>query len=54
MYCTTEMYLILRTKAVVGNESFKTALVGETSGMHCSGVTFSSYIDSFVSIFYEL
>ncbi len=33
-----EMYLILCRKAFVGNDSYKTPPVGETSGMHCSGV----------------
>ncbi len=35
---TTEIDFILHTKAFVGNDSFKTPPVGETSLMHCSGV----------------
>ncbi len=59
-YRTTEMYLTLRTEAFVGNDSFKTPPVGETSHMHCSGVilahssTQSSNLEGSVGLFYEL
>ncbi len=53
----TEIYLILRTKAFVGNDSFKMPPVCR---MHCSGVilthssTESSNLECSVGLFYEL
>ncbi len=42
------MYLILCTKAFVGNESFKMPPVGETSHMYLAGIL-SSNLEGFVA-----
>ncbi len=52
----TEIDLMLRIKVFVGNESFKTPPVGETSRTHCSDVivAHSSTQTASVGLFYKL
>ncbi len=48
-YWTAEMYLILRTKVFVGDDSFKTPPAGETNCMSCSDVILSSNLEASVA-----